>query len=115
MWQLLREFYPHARWRREVPIRHFIVDFISHRYKLAIEVDGGQHDADKDAQRSAMIEKEGYRVVRFWNNEVLTNGEGCMIRLGQLVSHDHPLPTSTRRSSNAKSAYPSPIEGEEES
>ena len=77
MWRLLREVVPEARWRRQVPIRHFIADFASHRFKLVIEVDGGQHSEEADAARTAIIEREGYRVLRFWNNDVLGNPEGC--------------------------------------
>ena len=76
MWRLLREVAPAARWRRQVPLRHFIADFASHREKLVVEVDGGQHSAEADAVRTAIIEAEGYRVLRFWNNEVLANLEG---------------------------------------
>ena len=78
MWNMLRECAPHARWRRQVPLRHYIVDFASHRAKLVIEVDGGQHSAEADAARTAIIEGEGYSVIRFWNNDALTNREGCM-------------------------------------
>jgi very-short-patch-repair endonuclease len=77
MWRLLRGVAPEARWRRQVPLRHFIVDFASHRARVVVEVDGGQHSVQADANRTAMIEAEGYRVVRFWNHEVLGNAEGC--------------------------------------
>ncbi|WP_238339287.1 endonuclease domain-containing protein [Novosphingobium ginsenosidimutans] len=111
MWRLLREGFPEGRWRRQVPIRHYIADFASHRLRLVIELDGGQHSEAGDAVRTAAIEHEGYRVARFWNNEVLENSEGCLARLLDLVGQTHPHPTTTRRS--AKSPYPSPIEGEE--
>ncbi len=110
MWRLLREGLPEGRWRRQVPIRHYIADFASHRLRMVIELDGGQHSEVGDAARSAAIEQEGYRVVGFWNNEVLENAEGCLVRLHELVWQAHPHPTATRRS--AKSPYPSPIEGE---
>jgi len=45
--------------------------------KLVVEVDGGQHSAAGDADRTSLIEAEGYRVLRFWNNDVLDNAEGC--------------------------------------
>jgi very-short-patch-repair endonuclease len=77
MWRLLKECAPEGRWRKQVPIRHFFADFASHRAKLVIEVDGGQHSVEADARRTAIIEGEGYRVLRFWNNEVLGNPEGC--------------------------------------
>ena len=90
MWRLLREVVPEARWRRQVPIRHFIVDFASHRAKLVIEIDGGQHFAAIDAARSAIIEAEGYRLLRFWNNEVLSNAEGCTRVLSDVLAARSP-------------------------
>ena len=111
MERLLKENFPKARFRFQVPLRHYIADFASHRLKLVIEIDGGQHNVEADAQRTADIESEGYKVIRFWNNEVLENGEGCMIRLGQQLRRDHPHPAATRRLA-AKSPHPSPNEGE---
>ena len=113
MQRLLNENFPKARFRFQVPLRHHIADFASHQLKLVIEIDGGQHNVDVDAQRTADIEGEGYKVLRFWNNEVLENSEGCMIRLGQLLRQDHPHPAATRRQA-AKSPHPSPIKGEGE-
>ena len=90
-WRLLRTVAPEARWRRQVPIRHFIVDFASHRAKLVVEVDGGQHSAEADAARTAMIEGEGYRVVRFWNNDLLGNADGCArVLLSALAARSPP-------------------------
>jgi len=90
MWRLLRTVAPNARWRRQVPIRHFIADFASHRAKLVIEVDGGQHSCDADAARAAMIEAEGYRVLRFWNNDVLGNADGCARVLAAAIEGRSP-------------------------
>ena len=90
MWRLLKLCAPDARWRTQVPIRHFIVDFVSHRSKLAIEVDGGQHSEESDADRTAIIEAEGYRVVRFWNNEILGNPEGCAQVLAEALGAPSP-------------------------
>ena len=95
MERLLKEHFPQARFRVQVPLRHHIADFASHRLKIVIEIDGGQHNGEVDAQRTADIEGEGYRVVRFWNNEVLENGEGCMVRLGELLRREHPRPAAT--------------------
>ena len=110
-WHLLRNNFPEGRWRRQVPLRHLIADFASHRLRVVIEVDGGQHTLEVDAARTAIIEAEGYRIVRFWNNEILANSEGCMIRLAELLRHNHPNPTSARQQA-AKPSYPSPIKGE---
>jgi very-short-patch-repair endonuclease len=76
MWRLLRYNFLEARFRRQAPIRHYIVDFASHRARLVIEVDGGQHDEFADAQRTQTIIAEGYRLIRFWNHDVLTNPDG---------------------------------------
>lgn len=111
MRRLLREFFPQGRWRRQVRIVTHIADFCSHRLRLVIEVDGGQHDAETDAPRTAAIEGEGYCVLRFWNPDVLANREGVATVIAQWLAA-HPLPASTRRRA-AKSSHPSPIEGEE--
>jgi very-short-patch-repair endonuclease len=90
MWRLLRETVPDARWRRQVPIRHSIVDFASHRSKLVVEVDGGQHFEGADAARTAGIEAEGYRALRFWNNDVLGNAEVCACVLADALAARSP-------------------------
>jgi very-short-patch-repair endonuclease len=97
MWRLLREAFPDWHFRRQVPIRCFIVDFASHRAKLVIEVDGGQHAAEADAPRSATIEEEGYRVIRFWNHEVLGNREGVWTMIDAALREHHPHPTLPHR------------------
>jgi very-short-patch-repair endonuclease len=80
------------KFRRQHPIGQYIVDFICLEKKLIIELDGGQHalpnEMLKDRHRDAWLEKEGYSVVRFWDNEVLMNTNGVleMIREGLLKS-----------------------------
>ena len=66
--------------RRQRPIGPFIVDFVCMAKCLIVEVDGGQHAdrAKEDASRTAYLEKKGYRVLRFWNNDVLVNAEGVL-------------------------------------
>ena len=93
MWLLLREAFPEARFRRQVPLRHYIVDFASHRAKLVIECDGGQHDVAVDAYRTGLIEAEGYRVLRFWNHDVLGNPDGVHTAIASVLRDDHPHPT----------------------
>lgn len=89
MWRLLRENFPKARFRRQVPLLQYIADFASHRLSLVVEIDGGQHSPEVDTVRTKAIEAQGYRVIRFWNNEVLDNPEGCMIALSQAVAKAH--------------------------
>ena len=68
------------KFRRQAPIGPFIADFCCEEHKLVIELDGGQHtDAiARDEQRSHWLSTKGYRVVRFWNNEVLQNLDGVL-------------------------------------
>lgn len=94
MWRLLRENFPEVHFRRQVPIRSFFADFASHKAKLVIEVDGGQHCDEHDADRTRLIEAEGYRVVRFWNHDVLGNEAGVTAAIAgalRLLS-PHPSP-----------------------
>ncbi len=66
------------KFRRQYPLGPYFVDFVSFEKMLVIELDGGQH-ADQhayDQQRTAWLEAGGFRVIRFWDNEVLTNLEG---------------------------------------
>jgi len=93
LWRLLREHFAGWHFRRWVPIRHFIADFASHSARLVVEVDGGQHANEVDAPRSATIEVEGYRVIRFWNNEVLGNREGVYLAIVDALPDPHPHPT----------------------
>jgi very-short-patch-repair endonuclease len=77
---VLRELLPQYRFHRQHPIGCFVVDFACPRWKLAIEIDGGQHAIDKtrDRLRTAELARSGYRVVRFWNHDVLTNTNGVV-------------------------------------
>jgi very-short-patch-repair endonuclease len=74
--------------RRQVRLGRYIVDFASHGAKLVIEIDGSQHaeQAAADAERTRFLEAQGYRVVRFWNNEVLTNIEGVLETIQQALT-----------------------------
>ena len=89
---MLREGFGDWHFRKQVPLRHFVADFASHRGKLVIEVDGGQHDAARDLPRTRVIEDEGYRVLRFWNNEVLGNPEGVWTVIDGALRERHPTP-----------------------
>jgi very-short-patch-repair endonuclease len=77
-----------THFRRQVRFGHYIADFVLHGAKLVIEVDGGQHDeqALADADRSKFIEGQGYRVLRFWNNQVLGNIDGMLEEIRRVIS-----------------------------
>ena len=68
------------KFRRQRPIGRYIVDFICMEHRLIVEVDGGQHDwnAGADRLRTEVLTASGYRVIRFWNNDVLSNTDGVL-------------------------------------
>jgi very-short-patch-repair endonuclease len=78
VWRFLRQRQVEGkRFRRQVPIDHYIVDFACFEARLIIEVDGGQHFAsESDKKRDAYLRAQGFQVLRFWNNDVLANREG---------------------------------------
>jgi len=82
LWWHLRHRLPIANthFRRQVRLGTYIVDFASHAARIVIEVDGGQHAerSSADAMRTRFLEAEGYRVLRYWNNDVLTNIDGVL-------------------------------------
>lgn len=85
LWQKLRaRQLSGAKFRRQTPIGQYIVDFVSFEHKLVVEIDGGQHNAPEgqqhDLERTSWLEAQGFRVLRFWNNQVLTNLEGVLER-----------------------------------
>ena len=78
MWLALRELPTEHRFRRQHPIGSHVVDFARPGRKLAIELDGGQHaQQEGDAARTLEIAHRGYRVIRFWNNDVMQNLSGA--------------------------------------
>jgi len=83
-----------AKFRRQVPIDRFVVDFCCLEHKLVVEIDGGQHaESSSDDVRTADLEAAGYRVIRFWNNDVLGNIEGVIDTLRAEMSKTTPHPT----------------------
>jgi very-short-patch-repair endonuclease len=88
LWRALREALPDYHWRKQVPFGPYFADFASHSGRLVIEIDGGQHATatDYDAKRTSVLETHGYRVLRFWNNDVLANTDGVLARIaGELA------------------------------
>ena len=67
-----------AKFTRQFPIGDHVVDFACRSLRIAIECDGGQHRDEIDAPRTAVIEAHGYRVIRFWNHDILTNTDGVV-------------------------------------
>ena len=90
-----------VRFNRQYPVGPFICDFVARSKGLVIELDGGQHAqvASSDSKRTRYIEERGYRVLRFWNNDVLNNLDGVIFEigrvLGELGTRDMSKPTGS--------------------
>jgi lysyl-tRNA synthetase class 2 len=77
------------KFKRQVPIDRFVVDFICADARLIIEVDGGQHDENlHDAKRTEALEALGYLVLRFWNHDVLQNTNGVLEEILNTIAPD---------------------------
>ena len=88
------------KFRRQHPVGSYFVDFCCLEFKLAVELDGGQHalQTDVDERRSDSLARKGYRVLRFWNHEVLTNLEGVLHRIAESTEPSpNPLPKGRGR------------------
>ncbi|MEO8101304.1 MAG: endonuclease domain-containing protein [Betaproteobacteria bacterium] len=93
LWQQLRNrrLLGH-KFRRQVPIGAYIVDFLCEGAALIIELDGGQHSeqAGYDQARTEWLVRRGFRVIRFWNNEVVSNMEAVVEKLLSILHKDRP-------------------------
>ncbi len=83
LWQALRgRQLQNYRFRKQVPLGRYIADFVCHKAKVIIELDGGQHNQDEvaiyDQMRTHWFNEQGYEVCRFWNNEVMQQLEEVM-------------------------------------
>jgi very-short-patch-repair endonuclease len=101
LWSLLRgRRLSGYKFRRQRPLGPFIADFACIEHRLVIEADGGQHnESDRDARRTAWLEKLGWRVLRFWNNEILQNPEGVSDTILRVLLETYPAstPSPSRR------------------
>jgi very-short-patch-repair endonuclease len=93
------------KFKRQVPINRFIVDFLCSDTNLIVELDGGQHDENKEknSERTAILESMGYFVLRFWNNDVIRNTDGVLQEILSTIGrhpdkppHPDPLPYGER-------------------
>ena len=103
MWMLLRDRRLEGlKFRRQVPIGPYVVDFYCSLKNLIIELDGGQHGMHsvEDGSRTDWLAARGYRVVRYWNNDLLQNPEGVLTEILGIVKPDN------------SNSVPSPLEGE---
>ncbi len=107
LWRILRAKRMETfKFRRQLPIGPYIVDFACPSRRLVVEADGGQHAENTyDARRDAWLASQGWHVLRFWNQEILTNHEGVWRSIAAALAN--PLPPTA-----ARWAPPSPARGE---
>src|SRR5580704_13569490 len=107
LWHLLRSRQlSHLKFRRQVPLGPWIADFVSYEHKIVVEADGSQHvDSEHDKARDVDLAARGFRVLRFWNNDILTNTKGVLERILEVIETPpspalaalgHPLPRGER-------------------
>lgn len=104
LWRALRgrRFAGH-KFRRQHPFDQYILDFVCLERRLVIEVDGGQHaeQLSADAARTAYLERAGFQVLRFWNNEVLQETDAVLAQIWEVLE-------GSPSSSTPSSSCPSP-------
>lgn len=77
------------KFRRQHPLGNYILDFACIEHRLVIEADGGQHaDNEADERRTAWLESEGWRIIRFWNNDILANTEGVLDTVVRILTSE---------------------------
>ena len=108
LWFRLRAHrFQNLKFKRQAPIGPYVVDFICFDHKVIIEVDGGQHsDSNSDRQRDKWLGHEGYRVLRFWNDDVLKRTDVVLGTIADVLKSEatplparfarHPLPQGER-------------------
>jgi len=103
LWRVLRNrSLGDAKFRRQVPIGRYIVDFACLERGPVIEADGGQHAAsENDAERTNWLESRCFRVLRFWNHDILENPEGIAAVILEALAEPRPTPPSPSRSRGA--------------
>jgi very-short-patch-repair endonuclease len=99
IWYRLRAHrFSGASFRRQFAIGAYVVDFVCLECRLIVEIDGGQHSENaSDASRDAWLRSQGFEVLRFWNNDVLSNTNGVLERIAQAIQDAPPSLTLPRK------------------
>ena len=95
-----------AKFRRQHLVGSFIADFCCSEHRLVVELDGGQHVVQEDADqaRTAFLNQRGYRVLRFWNHEVMQDLEAVLQQIVAVLQDPHPNPLPSREREKRRSA-----------
>ena len=123
LWRMLGRLRP--RFTRQYSIGPYVADFACRRARLIVEVDGGQHEgSEQDVRRAAELAASGWRVLRYWNNDVLENSEGVVLDIiergnarlppGEEFEAVAPRPPRTRKKEEGPPPAPPRSRGGEE-
>ncbi len=92
-YRLRRRQVGNHRFRRQVPIGPYVVDFCCVESRTVVEVDGSQHlESVRDVHRDDWLQAEGYLVLRFWNHDVLARADAVLTQICEALSSNRPLP-----------------------
>ena len=80
-----------VKFRRQFPIGPYIADFVCLELSLIIELDGSQHSEQVDNERSLILNQHGFRVIRFWNNDLFNNSDGVMEQIRLTIEEQKKL------------------------
>jgi very-short-patch-repair endonuclease len=98
LWQILRgKRLAGYKFKRQLPIDDYIVDFVCLGRRLIVEADGGQHyENSRDVRRDAYLHIQGFRILRFWNNDIFDNEEGVLTRILHALRSPLPNPSPAK-------------------
>ena len=110
LWQIVRaKRLDGWKFRRQVRIGRYTPDFVCHRARLIVEVDGGRHCEEEDGHRDAWLRGQGFQILRFWNNDIFNNEEGV---LTTVLSALEASAAASSRNGRTPLPNPSPTRGE---
>jgi len=92
------------KFRRQQPLGPYVVDFVNFEKRIVIELDGGQHaiKKDSDKKRDQWLKAEGFKVLRFWNNDIFRNLEGILEVIRKRLLSPSPDPSHQGRGDGGK-------------
>jgi very-short-patch-repair endonuclease len=116
LWRELRRASLGWRFRRQFAIPPYIVDFACLEARLIVEADGGQHAvSEADGRRDAYLRRHGWRILRFWNNDILANRAGVLQRIADALGpwpSVYPHPGPPPQAGEGVGDSPPPLAGE---
>ena len=114
LWSILRgRRLSGLKFKRQEQMGDFIADFVCFEAKLIVEADGSQHaESVSDERRDTWFARQGFRVLRFWNNDILDNIEGVAASIADTAQPPLPNPSPTR-GEGLERQFSSPLAGEE--